>query len=154
MKKRVGSYKGKPIVELGGGGENILTKNELTTNSFGGSNKYKGEYYRVKEEYQKGYIEDGLNIVFSEGICSTESGTSIFNLSNVDDNRYRVHYVKYTVKGMYGIIFPTLKEYCIGALGSEDASNKILKELSIMTEPCTEEEYYSFFPKTINDIMK
>lgn len=55
---------------------------------------------------------------------------------------------------MYGIIFPTLKEYCIGALGSEDASNQILKKLSIMTEPCTEEEYYSFFPKTINDIMK
>lgn len=58
MKKRVGSYKGKPIVELGGGGENTLTKNELTTNSFGGSNKYKGEYYRVKEEYQRGYIKN------------------------------------------------------------------------------------------------
>ena len=33
MKKRVGSYKGKPIVELGRGGENILTKNEIVFNS-------------------------------------------------------------------------------------------------------------------------
>ena len=33
MKKRVGSYKGKPIVELGWGGENILTKNEIVFNS-------------------------------------------------------------------------------------------------------------------------
>ena len=146
MKKRVGSYKGKPIVELGRGGENILTKNELTTNSFGGSNKYKGEYYRVKEEYQKGYIKDVFNTVFSEGICSTESGIAIFNLSNIDDNRYRVYYVKYTVKGIYGIIFPTLKEYLIDAFGSESAS-QFLKELSIMTEPCTEEEYYSFLLK-------
>lgn len=154
MKKRVGSYKGKPIVELGEGGENILTKNELSINSFGGSNKYKGEYYRVKKEYQRGYIKNFFKDFFYEGICQTDSFYGTCNLESIDDTSpdskiYDIFYVKFSPVVFYGILTTTLKDY-LKVLGSEQAWNV----LSTTIEPCTEEEYYSFFTKTINDFMK
>lgn len=152
MKKRVGSYKGKPIVE-GGGRENILTKNELTTNSFGGSNKYKGEYYRVKEEYQRGYIKNFFKNFFYEGICQTESSYGTFNLESIDDTSsngtvYKIFYVKFSPVVTYSIVSTTLKDYLI-ILGQE----KLWNEIGTAIEPCTEEEYYSHFPKTKDDII-
>lgn len=152
MKKRVGSYKGKPIVE--GGGENTLTKNELTTNSFGGSNKYKGEYYRVKEEYQRGYIKNFFKNFFYEGICQTESSYGTYNLESIDDTSsndmvYEIFYVKFSPVVLYSIVFTTLKDYIMISGEGEKAWNII----STTIEPCTEEEYYSHFPKTKDDII-
>lgn len=151
MKKRVGSYKGKPIVE--GGGENVLTKNELSINSFGGSNKYKGEYYRVKEEYQRGYIKNFFKNFFYEGICQTESSYRTFNLESIDDTTsndtvYKILYVKFSPVVTYSTLSTTLKDYLI-VLGQETLWN----EISTAIEPCTEEEYYSSFSKTKDDII-
>lgn len=91
-------------------------------------------------------------------MCSTDSMIGIFNLIDINDAgeniRHKIYYVKYTVQGSFEVILPTLKDYIIFSGGSEDAWNKTWKELSNLIEPCTEEEYYSFFTKTIDDIMK
>ena len=49
MKKRVGSYKGKPIVELGEERKNILTKNEIASENINSNSvsKYSPSYYEI-----------------------------------------------------------------------------------------------------------
>lgn len=150
MKKKVGSYKGKAIVE--GVGEVSLLKHEILFNS-NQSNKYKGEYYRVKEEYQRGYIKNLFKNFFYEGICQTDSSYRTYNLESIDDTGsngtvYKIFYVKFSPVGFYEILCTTLKDYLM-VLGQE----KIWNEISTAIEPCTEEEYYSHFPKTKDDII-
>lgn len=150
MKKKVGSYKGKAIVE--GVGEVSLLKHEILFNS-NQSNKYKGEYYRVKEEYQRGYIKNFFRDFFYEGICQTDSSYGTYNLESIDDTSlngtvYKIFYVKFSPVGLYSVLITTLKDYLM-ALGNEQTWD----ELSTTIEPCTEEEYYSHFTETIDDII-
>lgn len=72
-----------------------------------------------------------------------------------EDSSYRIYYAKFDVIGVYDILFTTLKEFLILDGGSEDVYNIFWNEiLSKMVEPCTEEEYYSHFTKTVYDYQK
>lgn len=84
-------------------------------------------------------------------MCNTPSSTGIFSLASINEtyeNSYKLQYVKYNVIGVNDIILPTLKEFVM-LTNSQDEFNEIWMNLNNMIEPCTEEEYYSYFTKTI-----
>ena len=62
---------------------------------------------------------------------------------------YEIFYVKFSPVVLYSIVFTTLKDYIMISGEGEKAWNII----STTIEPCTEEEYYSHFPKTKDDII-
>lgn len=91
--------------------------------------------------------------MFYEGICQTDSSYGTYNLESIDDTSsngtvYKIFYVKFSPVGLHEILCTTLKDYLM-ILGYEELWN----EISTATEPCTEEEYYSHFPKTKDDII-
>ena len=98
MKKRVGSYKGKPIVE--GGGENTLTKNEISSKNINSNSvsKYSPSYYKVIDTIDAVYI-------ILLGLCSVLK-------YKTEDNRISIN-TGVTLQGYSDFKYKNIKQVCV-----------------------------------------